>query len=526
MNLSIHLDVKRSWINWLHHFIQNNAQNAVLLGATILSWVSWFTYYAAGHNLAYNDAMSHLDIARRVTDNITPGLAQLGSVWLPLLHVLMLPTIWLDSFWQTGMSAGLISMVCYITTVLGVYKTTYKLTSNIWSGFLASSIIAFSTNFLYLQTTALTEPLFIALFTWTMYYLVKWQDEQKIGQLVGAALMVCLATLTRYDGWALFGMAGLGVFSSVFLAKWKWHKAEGAAILFGTLAVFGIVLWFAWNLTIFGDPLYFATGEFSAKSQQDLLAKADDLPTKGNWIVSAVTYFYAMVGNIGIVSLIVGSVGWLIYMIETKSMQKRIISTVFLAPLFFNVLALYLGHSVIHLPEIVGQSWFNVRYGLIVMPWIAVFVGYLLSHKNFVIRTSVPLLIGLQVFLFFSSDYIITLDDGLWGSSQKNVKTIGSWIHNEIDGSDKKILVSVASHDAILFSTGLPMKQFIHEGTGELWDSALENPTSYADYVVMRTNDNLDLVSKNVEESPNFFSNYSLVYDDEFADIYKKNETE
>ena len=60
---------------------------------TLLSaWL--FTYFLnINLGLAYNDARSHLDIGRRVVEGLKPGLAQLGSVWLPLPHILMVPTI-------------------------------------------------------------------------------------------------------------------------------------------------------------------------------------------------------------------------------------------------------------------------------------------------------------------------------------------------------------------------------------------------------------------------------------------------
>ena len=41
--------------------------------------------------LNYGDAIAHLHIARRVFDSHRPGLSQLGSVWLPLPHLLMIP---------------------------------------------------------------------------------------------------------------------------------------------------------------------------------------------------------------------------------------------------------------------------------------------------------------------------------------------------------------------------------------------------------------------------------------------------
>ena len=58
---------------------------------SLISIVSFLVFYSNGLGLAYNDARSHLDIGRRVVEGLKPGLAQLGSVWLPLPHILMIP---------------------------------------------------------------------------------------------------------------------------------------------------------------------------------------------------------------------------------------------------------------------------------------------------------------------------------------------------------------------------------------------------------------------------------------------------
>ena len=50
---------------------------AVSLGSTL-------AVYGAGWLLYYGDAESHLKHARRVLDSRTPGVEQLGTVWLPL----------------------------------------------------------------------------------------------------------------------------------------------------------------------------------------------------------------------------------------------------------------------------------------------------------------------------------------------------------------------------------------------------------------------------------------------------------
>ena len=53
--------------------------------------ISFLYYFQRGDVLLYGDAVAHLNIARRVFDSKTPGLLQLGTVWLPLPHLLMIP---------------------------------------------------------------------------------------------------------------------------------------------------------------------------------------------------------------------------------------------------------------------------------------------------------------------------------------------------------------------------------------------------------------------------------------------------
>ena len=55
-----------------------------------------------GYTLYYGDAEAHLNLARRVVDSRTPGLSQIGPVWLPLPHLLMLPLV---IFHQTQLMA-------------------------------------------------------------------------------------------------------------------------------------------------------------------------------------------------------------------------------------------------------------------------------------------------------------------------------------------------------------------------------------------------------------------------------------
>src|SRR5580692_8055029 len=67
---------------------------AVALGAALLSVAAYVITVRRHGVLLYIDSISHLEIARRVVSSTSPGLAQLGYVWLPLPHLLMLPFVW------------------------------------------------------------------------------------------------------------------------------------------------------------------------------------------------------------------------------------------------------------------------------------------------------------------------------------------------------------------------------------------------------------------------------------------------
>jgi len=72
-----------------------------------------------GLMLLYGDAVAHLAKARGLVDTNSPGLGQLGSVWLPLPHLLMLPFIGRMDWWQNGMAGAWPSLICYIVSVMG-----------------------------------------------------------------------------------------------------------------------------------------------------------------------------------------------------------------------------------------------------------------------------------------------------------------------------------------------------------------------------------------------------------------------
>ena len=120
--------------------------------------------------VSYGDAESHLNIAKRVVTSLTPGLAQLGGIWLPLPHLFMVPFIWNDFLWYTGLAGSIVSGIAFVVSCIYLYKFTYLVTKDKLASFIA--FIAFGTNpnILYMQSTPMTEMLLICFFILSSYY--------------------------------------------------------------------------------------------------------------------------------------------------------------------------------------------------------------------------------------------------------------------------------------------------------------------------------------------------------------------
>jgi hypothetical protein len=517
MNL-LNLTINRKFLNSLREWFSTNSQYLILFTLFLISIVTFRTYYLNHIGLAYNDARSHLDIARRVVEGLKPGFAQIGSVWLPLPHILMIPTIWNDFFWHSGLAGALVSMISFVATGVVIYNYLKTLGVGLLGRYFGVIVFAANLNILYLTSTAMTELLLLATMTTGSYYLLNWAKSDKYLDLIKAAFFIMLSSVTRYDGWFLLLTAVILIFF-ITLKNKGYKEMEGKVLLFLTLGSLGIILWLLWNLLIFKDPLYFAFGPFSAHTQQSQLSTAGNLPTKSNILLSIQIYLYALIYNSYAYPVIMGIFGAIALWLTKIKYEIKVISLALFAPLIFNIIALYFGHSVLFIQGISGNTWFNVRYGIMMAPTIAIFSGYLIDRIKPLKWTFIGLFLFTIFFAFTSAD-AVTIDDARVGSSQKNVTEVSGWLKDNASQQEGFILISAASHDAIIFSSELPMKKYIHEGTGAYWQAATTNPDLWARWIIMRTYDDSDLTWKAVNKKPGF-AKYELIESYPFADIYE-----
>ena len=206
-------------------------------------------------------------------------------MWLPLPQILMIPFVVSDWMWRTGVGGSIVSMVAYVAGTVGIFRLVRGGTSTA-PAWLAAAIYALNPNLIYLQATAMTEPLYLALFVWAVVFLdeaVRLREPEQIAErgrsLERGAIMIAAAMLTRYDGWWL---AGCTLAAALFFAVFMLVKHGGEAREFfggvqyrpmrramrNAILLLAAVptLWLAYNRREYGNPLEFATGPYSARA--------------------------------------------------------------------------------------------------------------------------------------------------------------------------------------------------------------------------------------------------------------------
>jgi len=249
-----------------------------LLGLVSIGALLW--YYAHQQVLLYGDAVAHINIARRVVDNrsLLSSFFQLGTVWLPLPHILMLPFVWNKLLWTSGVAGSIPTMVAYVLGALGLYRLVSARAPQA-TGYLAATIYALNPNLLYMQTTAMNEPLYLACFIWAIAYFDEWLRRlggDALGgrpaerALEGCGIALAAGAATRYDGW-FFG-AMLGVIVLIVFVRW-WRRTPDSTrcrtmtkslIEFMLLNVLVPVFWLAYNHRVSGRAMDWANGDCSA----------------------------------------------------------------------------------------------------------------------------------------------------------------------------------------------------------------------------------------------------------------------
>jgi cellulose synthase/poly-beta-1,6-N-acetylglucosamine synthase-like glycosyltransferase len=466
----------------------------------------------------YGDAAAHLNVARRVTDGLSVGLAQLGSVWLPVPQLLLAPFVAVRALWHSGVAGALVSGGCFVYGAVRIYSLVKELSGSRAGAWCAFAIFTVNLNMLYVQTTALTEPVLLAFCVGAVFHLARWMRTFSMAELTWAAVLTALAVLSRYEGWALLCTEVAVVALWGYLADRRKASPQANVLLFSVIGAYSIALWLLYNLIIFHDPLYFLHSIYSAQVINGAQAQYGLLGTKGSLGTSLLTYGWDLVGVIGPVALIASAVAIVVVAARDPQRQRTLlVLSTLAAPVLFLIVSLYAGQITIRVPQLAPHQLWNDRYGLIALPLCAVAVGCAAAYSRLNATAALgTILAGVAV---MSLGTPLTLRDGRTGISSANARhrpLIADYLHTHYRGGE--VLADDLAASPLMFESDLDLDQFVSPGFHPYWERALAAPARGVKWIVAYSG---DAVSADIEAHPDRFQGFRLVLTDGRARLYK-----
>jgi hypothetical protein len=440
----------------------------VLAALALLSAAAITVFYSNGWLLYYGDAEAHLNIARRMLDSRTPGYDQVGTVWLPLLHWLMLPFVRVDALWLNGMAGAIPSGVAFLMAGMFLYAAASRIFDCTSAALAAAGLFALNPNVLYLQSIPMTESIFSACLLALLYFTVRFRDTQGWGAVAGAGLAACAATLTRYEGWFLLPFVAI-----YFLIAAKRHRM-GVAMLFSFLAALGplFILGHHWWLT--GDALNFYRGPYSPRAIQGNAA----YPGKNDWREAFLYYRTAAQLCAGPCLPLIALAGAL------AALFRRAFWPLLLLALpggFYLWSMRFSGGTPIFVPVLPPFSYYNSRYGMAVLPLFALAGAGLVSVAPRPVRATLALLVILAAVIPWVA-HPSPANWVTWEESRVNSVARREWTRQTADylrpryvrGSG--ILTGFGDLTGVYRTLAIPLRETFTPDNGLPFDAAVSRP--------------------------------------------------
>jgi hypothetical protein len=513
----------------------------------LISLFSFFYYFRNHDLLLYGDAVAHINIARRVFDSQTPGLLQLGTVWLPVPHLLMIPFIISNAMWQSGAGGSMPSMIAYVFGVVGIFRLASVVTvlsavpaeagrtnsAAMIGAWTAAIVYGANPNLIYMQATAMTESVYLAFFIWSVVYFVEFirdlpadalpEDDHpkpsyakklpiraRPSLLTRCACCLAAAELCRYDGWFLAGVMGTAV-AIIAMRRWPDRKLRRAALKFTLGIAIAPILWLLYNAVIYGNALEFANGPYSAKAIEQRVGAPN--PALHNARVAAIYFLKSAQLNVANANWgrfwLAAALAASLFALRKWRWQAASILLLWV-PLLFYAYSIAYGSVPLHVQTWWPFATFNQRYGLQLLPMFAVLIGlltaWLFNLDNGRWRGGLATAVILAL---VSLSYASVWKAGpqCFQEARRNWD-IRAPLNSEVGRvvaalpQDSRFLMDLGEHVGVMEQAGIPLRRVVNNENHRawkrptdpegLWERALADPSRYADFVIAFDGDVVD----------------------------------
>jgi len=486
----------------------------VAIVATILSLLAFFYFFANGMTNVYGDGVAHVNISRKVVDSLDHGFwrryIQIGSPWLPLQTVLMLPFVANDWMWRTGVAGSIVSMFSFVVAAVSIFLLATRIYSkeDDWIRevlpIISAGIFVLNPSVLYMQTTPMSELLFMATLVLAVWLLQRWRDDQTTKALLLAGGAMSLATLSRYEAWPVALLSVLLVLLNV-VGGWK-EKLKGACLFAFTVAV-GPLYWFWHNWAIYDNAFEFLSGPNSARGIA--------FQNRVNFAWSSIFVGYALLDFVVIVAAVAVCAGPIVLLIGVTGLAKSLVTNkrvllerspllLLILPFIFQVFSVYRGE--IQIFPLSAFGLLNIRYGLPHILGVALFApATVLIFKERARRWA---LVGVIVVVAVQYGSVVSegpsqlavyqegFRNGVNSRPARQYSRVASFLTTNPPRT--LILMHTGALGPVVSKGGLEFRNIIHEGT-ERWHQLNEGIPGDVGSVIFQDGDPLDSL---IRENP------------------------
>jgi hypothetical protein len=514
---------------WLRLHVRDEWWIAIL--AIVLSVASYAWYSAHGLNFTFDDSAARELIARRVVASRTPGLAQLGATWLPLGFLAMLPLIWNDTLFRSGLAAVLPSMLAYVLASVYAYRLGRLITSSRGAGWVAATVLMLNPSLLYMQSTAMSEAGSICAFVISIYYAICSVQNHRAADIVKCAAAVAAGTLIRYENWVL----ALLLAPVLAWAAWR-HRgymfAEAWTILYGMLAFAGCVAWVLYNAVVFHDPLL---SFFYGQASHSYYATTPDseLPAKHHALVAFQMYGLTVVETLGGAITVLALIGAILFTWRVRARISLLPLYLTIAPFGFYWLVLFLGVNTENLAELGQRSDYNIRFGLLMLPAAVVFVAYIvrslpaIGHLRSAAQAVALGVIMLSAIIGSAAGSPFVAREAVYGYGGDLLRKdapVAAWFNSEYCGGD--VLISYQPDPSLIFflttKYDFPDRAFITDANGSQFTDAVNAPERSVTWIVMNSDAGGDLIWQALHDRGDLKQYFVLRHESGPIQIYER----
>jgi hypothetical protein len=485
----------------------------VASAVALLGLTAAIIYAQRDLTLSHYDAKGHLVVARRILDSLRPGWWQIGAVWLPLPHLLNMVPVQIDWLYRTGYSAVALSVASFTVTATTLWWWIHRATGSLAAAAAGTLVFATQPDVLYLQATPMTEPLLMATTTAGAALTWRWvvdgeADRERSGPLTHwTGAMLAAAVLTRYEAWPIaFGALGLtylvlittGRSPLTALAR-VWRIAKYPCLAIACFLILSRASVGAWLVT---DGFYLVDNPDYRRPLKALGSVW--------WALRQLdgTVTVALAGAAAVLCLIVA-------LLRTAH-RPLLIAGALTASALLPAYAFYNGHP------------FRIRYMVTLTVAVAAIgglgIGLLPRRARAIVAGLLAALTFIETPPFPSTSPMIA--EAQWDKyHSRERQQVITCLRQQFDGTP--ILASMGSLGHFMQETshaGFGIRDFIHEGIGQIWSSSLDTGARHhAGWVVIEEKaEGGDALAKLRATSPNFLRDFTRVCEGGGVALYKR----